>query len=68
MRLFRFIKAMIKFLWSGYTLASRDEARWRLIACKNCQFLKKGICEPCGCFVRFKVQCKSERCPKFFWY
>jgi hypothetical protein len=39
----------------------------RLSVCKQCDWLKAGICTACGCVVSKKTKSLQEMCPENFW-
>lgn len=39
----------------------------RLDACKECEYLSKGTCNACGCYVELRAAGKGSRCPYKRW-
>lgn len=44
-----------------------DVYKERLSACLECDFLDRGTCEVCGCYVEFRALMKDKKCPKKKW-
>lgn len=45
----------------------REEYEHRLAVCKNCDYLSKGTCNACGCFVELRAATGSIHCPYKRW-
>lgn len=65
-RVFRFIKAYIKYLLWGKEVPFEDYVN-RLIECHNCEDREIDICSNCGCILHKKARWDTERCPKNKW-
>ncbi len=44
-----------------------DEYKQRLEVCLCCDFLDRGTCEVCGCYVEFRALINDKKCPKKKW-
>ena len=66
MRFFRFIKALIKFLWYGETVIKEEKTR-RLRICISCTNRCDKRCCECGCLLVKKAEWSSESCPLKKW-
>ena len=63
-------KRRLKFMWRYRTFDVTVKPKmWadRMRVCGQCPFLKKGICEKCGCPVKNKARIVTERCPTGDW-
>lgn len=65
-RVFRFIKALFKFILKGKHVPFSTEIKRRGV-CKDCEFRKEGICSLCGCNTNLKTKWSSEECPDNRW-
>lgn len=61
----RFLKAMIKWVRSGFKIVSTNQYDQRTDICWLCSVGSR--CPLCGCFKRLKCLLKSERCPAKLW-
>jgi hypothetical protein len=66
MRIFRFIKALIKYIFIGSQVEQR-EYDLRLEICSNCKDRCGKKCCICGCYLSKKAQWSTESCPKNKW-
>ena len=68
MRIFRFIKALWKYIMYGKRVPF-EEFVYRLGVCRDCPFLnfEKWNCKVCGCYVTKKTKMSTEKCPKGKW-
>ena len=68
MRIFRFIKALWRYIWFGNRVPFEDYVS-RLKVCDNCTCLNrdKWNCDVCGCYVTKKAKMSTEKCPKDKW-
>lgn len=44
-----------------------EEYRRRLEVCRGCDYLSKGTCNACGCYVELRAAVKKGRCPYRKW-
>lgn len=65
-RIFRFLKALIKYWLWGEEVSYEDYVN-RLIECHNCEHRREGLCGVCGCFLHKKARWSTEECPKKKW-
>lgn len=65
-RLFRFIKALVKYIIWGETVDQRVYDT-RLEICSNCNDKCGKTCCLCGCYLTKKAKWSSEACPKNKW-
>ena len=65
-RLFRFIKALVKYMIWGETVDQRVYDT-RLEICSNCNDKCGKTCCICGCYLSKKAKWSSEVCPKNKW-
>ena len=47
--------------------ASEEENARRLSICRSCDFLDKGTCRACGCFVELRAAARYGKCPYKKW-
>ena len=47
--------------------ASDEETNRRLLLCKQCDYLEKGTCLACGCYVELRAAMRHGRCPYSKW-
>lgn len=71
-RIFRFIKAMWRYIWFGHQV-SFNEYVSRLDKCCKCDYFgsdtnaDRWICKYCGCYLTKKAKMSTEKCPKDKW-
>jgi hypothetical protein len=67
-RVFRFIKALWRYIWYGEKVTF-DQFTYRMEICKNCPDVKKDnwTCGICGCYLDKKLKMSTEKCPKGKW-
>ncbi len=46
---------------------SEEEYRRRLEVCRACDYLSRGTCNACGCYVELRAAGKRSRCPYKKW-
>lgn len=46
---------------------SSDTYQLRLITCKNCDYLRDGLCGACGCYVELRAAVAAQSCPYDHW-
>ncbi len=66
MRIFRFIKALLKYIFIGNQVNQR-EYDMRLEICSACNDKCGKKCCLCGCYLNKKAQWSTESCPKNKW-
>ena len=69
-RIFRFIKALFKYVVYGhFKNVTFEEYVERLARCSSCEFLnkEKWCCGVCGCYVSKKAKWATEECPEEKW-
>ena len=66
MRVFRFIWALLKYLWYGDIVTHEEKTR-RLRICISCPNRCDKKCCECGCNLNKKTEWSSERCPLKKW-
>ncbi len=44
-----------------------EEYHRRLEICRRCDYLSKGTCNACGCYVELRAAVKKGRCPYKKW-
>ncbi len=47
--------------------ASDEETSRRLLICKQCDYLERGTCLACGCYVELRSAMRHGRCPYKKW-
>ena len=67
-RIFRFIKALWRYMWYG-NMVSFDTYITRLNSCKGCKYVnkEKWTCDNCGCYLVKKCKMSTEKCPTGKW-
>lgn len=71
-RIFRFIKALWRYIWYGNKVSFVEYVS-RLDECCICTDFgtddnpDKWVCGKCGCYVTKKAKMSTERCPKDKW-
>lgn len=58
---------ILNHIFSGCKQTSLEEYKKRLEICNKCEFLIKGRCEKCGCWINLKARMKSVKCPINKW-
>lgn len=66
MRVYRFIKALIKYVLTGEQVNQRLYDT-RLEICSTCTDRCGKTCCICGCYLSKKAQWSTESCPKNKW-
>lgn len=66
MRVFRFLRALIKFIISGETVNDHIYNK-RLSICSSCKYKCGTKCCVCGCYLKKKAKWSTENCPKNKW-
>lgn len=65
-RIFRFIKALFKYILFGQDVSS-DIHLYRYNICLSCKHLNGKKCNICGCYVKTKTRWSTESCPINKW-
>lgn len=67
-RIFRFLKAIIKYILFGKVLDNKTIQK-RISICNSCELYDKthDKCEKCGCYIHFKCILNTEICPINKW-
>lgn len=65
-RIFRFIKALYKYIKSGRKV-SFNEFNNRISICTECDKRDEYQCGICGCYLAKKAQWSTESCPQNKW-
>ena len=67
-RIFRFIKALCKYILHGKRIGFH-EYEFRIGVCDVCYHLDadKWKCRKCGCYVDKKAKMSTEECPEGYW-
>ncbi len=66
MRIFRFLKALIKYIiWGSQVTA--DKYNDRILICNTCSDKCGDKCCICGCYLNKKAKWSTESCPKNKW-
>lgn len=47
--------------------AAEPEYQRRLSVCRECEYLSKGTCNACGCYVELRAAARKGRCPYKRW-
>ncbi len=47
--------------------ASPEQYEGRLGICRQCDYLNRGTCMACGCYVELRAAAKTAHCPKKQW-
>ena len=47
--------------------ASDEETNRRLLICKQCDYLERGTCLACGCYVELRSAMRHGKCPYKKW-
>lgn len=47
--------------------AAEPDIRRRLAVCRECDYLSKGTCNACGCFVELRAALRDGKCPYRKW-
>lgn len=47
--------------------ASEEETERRLGICRQCDYLERGTCRACGCYVELRAASRAGRCPYKKW-
>jgi len=66
MRVFRFLKALLKYLFIGNKV-SFEEYSDRIATCSDCESRCGRNCCECGCLLVKKAKWSTESCPKNKW-
>ncbi len=66
MRIFRFLWALIKYIFIGNKVSNKVH-KDRLSICYSCSYLSNTTCSICGCYVKKKTKWSTESCPKNKW-
>lgn len=66
MRIFRFIKAVFKFILYG-NIVDIETQKERINECFSCEFMKESACSICECEIELKTKWSTESCPKNKW-
>lgn len=70
-RVFTFVIALIKHIFSGARTVSTKVYKERTETCFKCDFLieenKKPTCAKCGCKVLKKAKWADQDCPENYW-
>lgn len=61
------LKAMAKFVGSGFKTTPAEALRARLAACEGCEHHTGVRCRACGCVTSAKARLLHERCPAGRW-
>lgn len=61
-----YVKSVRKYIaeYPQEKRVSDEEYKRRLSICLECDFLDRGTCEVCGCYVEFRALRKEMKCPK----
>ncbi len=65
-KVFRFIKALIRYIFIGETVSQRVYDT-RLEICNSCSDKCGKTCCLCGCYLSKKAKWSTESCPKNKW-
>lgn len=67
-RLFRFVKALYKYMVCGNKIKLNDFTI-RINFCRYCDYVdfEKYMCKKCGCYLLKKCRMSSEHCPIKKW-
>lgn len=66
MRIIRFLKALIKYIFIGNRV-DHTVHNTRLEICSNCEDRCGKKCCVCGCYLNKKTKWSTESCPKNKW-
>jgi len=66
LKIFRFIKALMKFIFTGGKV-SKERYTYRENICNLCSNKEKNICGICGCVLKYKLKWSTEECPLEKW-
>jgi hypothetical protein len=64
-RFIRFVRAMCRWALSGFKRSKEVGRRTRL--CIRCPYNNGGVCDVCGCVLKYKVRLETEECPLGKW-
>lgn len=62
-----FMDSAKKVIKSKARFIDKDEYDKRMEECSSCEFIKKGRCSKCGCYMNIKGKFKSMSCPIDKW-
>ena len=48
-------------------LVNEEQQKERLDVCNDCEYYDKGRCKQCGCFMKYKTQFYTAKCPIQKW-
>jgi hypothetical protein len=65
-RIFRFIRAILRFIIRG-EIVSNEIKSSRMEKCKTCNHNIYNECNLCGCDIDWKTSMSTEECPKKLW-
>lgn len=66
MIIFRFIKAILRYVFFGTDLPD-TEINYRRSICGSCEYNIDRRCSQCGCFIKYKTRMSTEECPENKW-
>jgi len=46
---------------------NEEQQKERLDVCNDCEYYDKGRCKQCGCFMKYKTQFYTAKCPIQKW-
>ncbi len=58
----KLIKQRVEIIPSAQRTAA-DEYKRRLAICSECEFLNRGTCTKCGCYVELRAAKAEQHCP-----
>jgi hypothetical protein len=64
-RCIRFVKALVRWARSGFKMSKEEAKRTRI--CLRCTYNNDGVCDLCGCVLKYKVKMFTEECPDKRW-